>query len=295
MLIDYGTVGEVWFDGAIATDVIKQNYDFDLYWNTIRHYQPEALIASDGPDIRWIGNEDGLSKETEWSIQPRNNSFQYPDYSNRVWFPSECDVSIRPGWFYHPNEDDQIKSVDQLVDIYFKSVGRNSNLLLNIPPNKEGLISEYDIERLREWKNKLDQIFANDLFQGQQIESSNVRNNSDDYSAKNCLDNNSKTFWTTDKNITRAEINITLSRQEDINIIRLEEAIDYGQRIKSFTLFYEKNGIMEKFFEGTTIGRSRIITFDKIETKKIKIVINDSYASPTLRIVKGFYSAQQGF
>ena len=202
------------------------------------------------------------------------------------FFPSECDVLIRPGWFYHPNEDSRIKSVDHLTDIYFKSVGRNSNLLLNVPPNKEGLISERDIQRLREWNNRLEEIFSDDIFKQADIETSNYREN---YSVDNCLDDNRNTFWTTDKELKNAEIEITFSEAKKINIIRLEEAIEYGQRIRSFEIFYDNSGSMEKIFEGTTIGRSRIVTFDEIKTKEIRILINDSFAAPTLRIIKGFY------
>ena len=292
LLTNYGDVGEVWFDGANGEgpNGKTQELNYDLFFSTIRHYQPNALIAQNGPDVRWIGNEDGLGSDTEWCAQPRRYSIQNASENGKVWYPSECDVSIRPGWFYHTAEDMQIKSVNQLTDIYFKSVGKNSNLLLNVPPNKDGLISDYDVQRLNEWKQKLNMIFANDIFKGQQIESTNVRNNADDYSAKNCLDGNSNSFWTTDKNITTAEISITLPQKENLNIIRLEEAIEYGQRIKSFEVYFDNNGIMEKIFEGTTIGRSRIITFNKINTNRIKIVIKDSYASPTLRTINGYYS-----
>ena len=292
LLTNYGDVGEVWFDGANGEgpNGKKQEYDWDIFYSTVRHYQPNALIAAMGPDIRWVGNEDGIGNETDWCIQPRRYSIQNASNGDRVWYPSESDVSIRPGWFYHLSENSQIKSVDQLVDIYFKTVGRNSNLLLNVPPDKEGLISEQDVQRLKEWKQKLNDIFANDLFYNQTIECSNVRNNAQNYSGKNCLDNNRNTFWTTDENITTAEITITLPKREDLNIIRLEEAIEYGQRIKSFEVFYDNDSKFEKIAGGTTIGRSRILKFNTVNTNKIKIVIEDAYASPTLRIIKGFYS-----
>ena len=292
LLTNYGDVAEVWFDGANGEgpNGKTQNYNWDLYYSTIRRLQPDALIAVSGPDIRWIGNEDGLSNETEWCSQPKSFTLQHASENGKVWYPSECDVSIRPGWFYHSSQDQKIKSVDQLTDIYFKSVGMNSNLLLNVPPNKEGLISDFDIQRLKEWRQNLDKLFAKDIFNGEQIECSNVLNNSKEFSPKNCLDDNPKTFWTTDKNITSAEINISLKHKKNINIIRLEEAIEYGQRIKSFEIYYDNDGCMEKIFEGTTIGRSRIITFKKVITDRIKIIIKDSFASPTLRTIKGFYN-----
>ena len=291
LLSNYGEVGEVWLDGANGEgpEGKKQEYNRDLIYSTIRYYQPDALIANMGPDIRWVGNEEGLSSETEWSVQPRRYSIQHGNYYNEVWYPSECDVSIRPGWFYHPDEDSEVKNVDKLVEIYFKSVGRNSNLLLNIPPNKDGLISDVDVNRLEAFTARLNQIFEEDVFFNQKITSSNYRNKDDGYAAANCIDNNRNTFWVTDKGVKNASIEISLSKKENINIIRLEEAIDYGQRIKSFEVYYNNNNSMEKIFEGTTIGRSRIITFDEVNTDKIKIVITDSFASPTLRTVSGFY------
>ncbi len=292
LLTNYGEVGVVWFDQANGEgpNGTIQEYDWDLFYSTIRRYQPKALISIGGPDIRWIGNENGLGNQTEWCIQPRRYPIQNGTIDNMVWYPSECDVSIRPGWFYHDYENLQIKSVFQLTDIYLKSVGRNSNLLLNVPPNKQGLISDDDAQRLNDFTQSLNEIFSNDLFYNQDIQCSNVRNNSEDYSPGNCLDDNQNTFWTTDKNVTTAEVTITLPEKTDINIIRMEEAIEYGQRIKSFKVYYDHGGIMEILFEGTTIGRSRILTFNKITTNKIKIVIDDSYASPTLRVIKGYYS-----
>lgn len=288
LLTEYGDVGDIWLDGAngVGVNGTFQDYNWDLYYSTIKHYQPNALISIAGPDIRWVGNENGVGNETEWSPQPRVYSIQ--NGGEIVWYPSECDVSIRPGWFYHQSQDNQIKSVDQLVDIYFKTVGRNSNLLLNVPVNKEGLISDFDIQRLTEWRQKLNNIFANDLFYKQQVECSNARNN---YPADNCLDKNRNTFWTTHPDILTGELTITLHKKVDINIIRLEEAIEYGQRIKSFEVYYSNNGNMEKIYEGTTIGRSRIITFEKVNTDKIKIIITDADASPTLRIIKGYYDS----
>lgn len=292
LLTQYGEVGEVWFDGANGEgpNGVTQVYNWDLFYSTVRYYQPKALIANMGPDIRWIGNETGLGSETEWCIQPRLYSIQNGSSDNKVWFPSECDVSIRPGWFYHEYEDTQIKSVSQLTDIFLRSVGRNSNLLLNVPVNKVGVISDYDVQRLKEYTQNLKQIFSNDLFYSQKIVCNNVRDSSAAYSPDNCLDNNRSTFWTTDKDVNTAELTITLSQKESLNAIWLEEAIEFGQRIKSFKIYYDHNGNMEEIYNGTTVGRSRIITFDTINTDKVVIVIEDSYASPTLRIVKGFYS-----
>lgn len=292
LLTNYGDTGEVWFDGANAAGVngTSQNFNWDLYYETVRSCRPNALMAICGPDIRWVGNENGLGSVTEWSVQPKFSKYQNDFGTGLAWFPSECDVSIRPGWFYHAAEDNRIKSVEELTDIYFKSVGRNSNLLLNIPPNKDGLISQYDVQRLRDWKQHIDKIFANNLFKGQKIECSNYRDKSDSYSPDNCLDDNRNTFWVTDKNVLSSDVTITFGKNENINILRLEEAIEYGQRIKAFEVYCNQMGTMVKVFGGTTVGRSRIIKFNTVNTDKIKIVIKDAYASPTLREIKAFYA-----
>jgi len=292
LLNGYGEVGEVWLDGANGEgpDGIRQDYNWDQYFATIRHYQPNALIAVFGPDVRWIGNEDGLGNVTEWCRYPRRFSVQHSSYDNTVWYPSECDVSIRPGWFYHAEENTLRKSVNHLVDIYLRSVGRNSNLLLNVPPNREGRISVHDVTRLRQWRERLDVMFADDLFSGQNVECSNTRNpNSGDYSPLCMLDNNRRTFWATDKGIKTADVTISLDSVMPINTLRLEEAIEYGQRVVSFEIQCYRNGVFEKVYEGTTVSRSRIVTFNRVDTDRVRVRIVEALAAPALRIVKGYY------
>lgn len=293
LLTNYGDVGEVWLDNANGEgpEGKKQDYAWDLIYSTIRFYQPNALIAVSGPDIRWIGNEKGIGYETEWCVQSRSLSIQPADYLNRVWYPSECDVSIRPGWFYHASENQKIKSADDLVNLYLLSVGRNSNLLLNVCPDKQGRFCQEDIQRLREWKAKLKSMFSTNVFKGQKIQASNIRKHSEeDYLPGNCLDGNINTFWATDRKISEGELTIILTEPRNINVIRLEEAIKYGQRICAFELFYESNDEIIKFFEGSTIGRSRIIRFDKIYTSKIIIKLKATESSPAIREIQGFYS-----
>jgi alpha-L-fucosidase len=289
LVSQFGDVGEVWLDGANGDTAHKQVYNWDLFWTTIRSYQPQALIAVSGPDIRWVGNEYGVGNETEWSAQPEVFSMQ-PSAWGLVWWPAECDITIRPGWFYHADQDAQVKSVDSLTKIYFQTVGRNSNLLLNVPPNKQGLISDVDISRLRAWRQNLNQIFERDIFQGKSIVASSVRDSSGDYAAGNCLDGNRKTFWAANRDSTTAELIIDLAASEEINIVRLEEAIQYGQRIESFRLLYDNGTSWVQCFQGTTIGRSMIVTFEPVQTTRFKIVIDGSLAAPTLRIAKAFYS-----
>ena len=288
LLSNYGKVSEVWMDGE-NDGTVHQDYDWDLFHSTIRWYQPDALIAIRGPDIRWIGNENGFANKKEWCVQPKSFTIQQ-EYNGNVWYPSECDVSIRPGWFYHKSEDYySIKSVDELIEIYFKSVGRNSNLLLNVPPNKDGLFSIRDISRLREWRVKLNEIFQNNICLEAELQSTETRFDSVDYSLSNCIDNNRNTFWVTEKGINTAEIILTFKVEETFNILKLEEAIDYGQRIYSFAVYEDANGTWKHLLDGTTIGRTRLLRFEPVTTRRIKIKIIGSYGSPTIREI-GAYS-----
>ncbi len=289
LLTNYGEIGEVWLDGANGDTTKHQDYDWARFYSTIKHYQPHALISNMGPDIRWVGNEDGLGNETEWCFQ----SSQYPEFNTAgtiVWWPSECDIPIRPGWFYHPSEDTQLKTTDQLVDIYFSSVGRNSNLLLDVPPNTQGLFADVDIQRLQDWHTQLESIFGNDLFINSTIQATNTRDDIADYSAYNCIDHNSKTFWTPEKDSTTADITITTGQAISINTIQLEEAIEYGQRISSFVIYADQNGQWNKVITGTTVGRSRLLQFSAVTTSKIKISIIGSLAAPTLSTIAGYYN-----
>lgn len=179
LLTDYGKVSEVWFDGAKGPNAKNMEYDFKGYWQLVRKLQPEAVMFSDvGPDVRWVGNEKGNAGETCWSIidttglapgKADPNYLNTGDPEGKQWIPAETDVSIRPGWFYHPEEDDQVKSGKQLADLYYQSVGRNSLLLLNIPPNKKGLFSDQDIKSLYDFRNILDETFKSNLANGKVV------------------------------------------------------------------------------------------------------------------------------
>jgi alpha-L-fucosidase len=289
LLTNYGEVGEVWLDGANGGSTVPP-YDFNLFFSTIRYYQPNAIIAVMGPDVRWIGNEQGVSPDTNWSKIPGPYFSIQPTYNGMMWYPTECDVSIRPGWFYHPEEDSKIRSLENLISIYFKSIGRNSNLLLNIPPDKSGNIVSGDVARIKEWRNSLNSIFANNLFSHVSITASNTRYNEDAFNAKNTLDKDRQTFWAADKDSNTAELMITMNSAKPINIIKLEEAVEFGQRISSFSVYVNVNGVWQRVYNGATIGRTRLITFPVITTDKIKIVIEASSESPTLCTIGGYYS-----
>lgn len=307
LLTQYGQVDEVWFDGANGEgpNGKKQVYDFNRWYAHIRKLQPQAVIAIMGPDVRWVGTETGYGRETEWSVVPTNNldlvavaensqqgmaikpqgDMRKSDLGSRskiqeakglVWYPAETDVSIRPGWFYHSKEDDKVKMPEKLLDIYYSSVGRNGVLLLNIPPDKRGLIHEADVKHLREWKRVIDETFTINLAKGSKVESANGKN------AKAILDDQYSTHWTTKGTDTTAVITFRLKGPQTFDALLLQENIAVGQRIEKFILEYNKNGVWEKVTEGTTVGYKRLLRFSIVTADQVRLRIESSRLNPTL-------------
>jgi alpha-L-fucosidase len=257
VLTRYGDVFEAWLDGA--NDQKKRMvYDFNGFFQTIRRYQPNAVIFSDaGPDIRWTGNERGIAGETNWSTRDNEGSFpgfadekalNTGDQDGPSWIPAECDVSIRPGWFYHSSEDDKLKSVEELMNIYYSSVGRNASLLLNIGVDRRGLVNEHDVARLMEFKQARDQAFATNLAApgagdaGFQYSASNVRGGAKEYAADKAFDGGQSTCWATDDGVTRAWIELDFGREVEFNRVLAQELIGAGQRVKRFSAAIYKEG-----------------------------------------------------
>jgi alpha-L-fucosidase len=203
-----------------------------------------------------------------------------------AWVPAEVDVSIRPGWFYHAHEDDKVRTPENLFKIYLESVGRGSNLLLNIPPDRRGLIHENDVQSLKEWKAMLDKAFANNLAKQASIEASATRGNTAVYSSKNLLDDDSETFWATDDSQQTAELIVNFEQEQTVNYVLLQEYIKLGQRVKSFTVEADINNEWQKVAEATTIGYKRIVPVDGIKTNKIRIKITGSKACPVLSAIE---------
>jgi alpha-L-fucosidase len=307
LLTNYGRIDEVWFDGANGEgpNGKKQVYDFDRWYKVIRKLQPSATIAIMGPDVRWVGTESGYGRETEWSVVPANNMDQAAIESNSqtgdafkpegdmrgddlgsrdkimnakalIWYPAETDVSIRPGWFYHPEENDKVKSPEKLLDIYFHSVGRNSVLLVNLPPDKEGLINEADIKNLKEWTRLRDNIFKNNFAKGASVIAANGIN------AKAILDNNYNTYWTTKGKDTTATIELKLKNKATFSVLMLQENIAIGQRIEKFDLEYWDGTSWKKAAAGTTVGYKRLLQFDAVTTDKVRLNIISSRLNPTI-------------
>jgi len=294
LLTQYGTIDEVWFDGANGEGPSgkKQEYDFENWYKTIRQLQPQAVIAVMGPDVRWVGTETGVGRETEWSVVPVDEqqiekiaanaqqdvnfkplgSSMKKDLGSRdaikkakalVWYPAETDVSIRPGWFYHEEEDDKVKTAKQLMDIYFTSVGRNSVLLLNVPPDKQGRIAASDIKTLMKWKKQRETLFSKNLLQGSRMESTGNGTLSD------LLD---RTDITAIKGKdTTLVLEFEFKKEVTFNVLKLQEDISKGQRVEQFILEVKQNGGWEKVAEGSTIGYKRLLRFSPLKAHQIRL------------------------
>lgn len=307
LLTQYGKVDEVWFDGANGEgpNGKKQVYDFDNWYKLIRKLQPQATIAIQGPDVRWVGTESGIGRLTEWSVLPVDETEQKKiagasqkevmikpqvlknneDMGGRkqilgakglVWYPAETDVSIRPGWFYHTNEDSKVKTADELMNIYFTSVGRNGVLLLNVPPDTKGLISPSDVHNLLEWSKKFKATFSENLAKGAVVSSNNGLN-------KIALtDNKLLTFFTTKGKDTTTTIEFDLKEPQTFDVLSLQENISIGQRIEKFSAEYWVDGQWKRFTEGTTIGYKRLLKFEPIEAQKVRLNIESSRLNPAL-------------
>ena len=296
LLTNYGEVAEVWFDGAKGPNAKDMEYDWQGYYDLVRELQPKAVIFN-GPDVRWVGNEAGYARETEWSVMNRSDRlFNFVnqragdlgslkalgDGKMLVWYPAETDVSIRPGWFYHASQDDKVKSLQKLLDIYYSSVGRNSLLLLNIPPDKRGLIHENDARRLRELRKVLDATFEENLALGAAAKASAVRGNDSRYAASKIVDGNKDTYWSTDDWVTSATVEFDLGGEKRFNVAELGEHIRIGQRVEEFVLEAWDGGSWKEFTRGTTIGYRRLLQVDDVAAQKARLRILRSRVHPTI-------------
>jgi len=289
LLTNYGEVHEVWFDGANGEgpNGKKQIYDWDAILRTIRRLQPKAVTAIMGDDVRWVGNEKGIGRETEWSataltpgIYPRSGEQnkalgiygKAKDLGGRdivaratelFWYPSEVDVSIRPGWFYHADQDNQVKSLSHLVDIYFKSVGYNSVLLLNIPPDLRGRIHESDVQRLKEFSGYLKKTFArNYVLKGDEA-------------------------WQGTSGTARE---YDVQKGALVNAFMIQEDISKGQRIESFLVEAYKDGAWIHLSEGTTVGYKRLVRFSDTRPERIRVTIRSVRGIANVFAVGLFYA-----
>lgn len=290
LLSDYGPLAEVWFDGAKGPEAQDMEYDFAAYWALVRQLQPGTVIFSDeGPDVRWIGNERGVAGPTNWSLLDRAKvkvGNADPAYLNAGdpqgpdWVPGECDVSLRAGWFWHESEEP--KSLAELIEIYFNSVGRNCVLLLNVPPNREGRLDSEDVSRLREFRAYLDAIFARDAATRQVATTSNVRGRAPEYAGERALDGDLETYWATDDTVRQVALEIDLGVTARFNVIRLQEPIQLGQRVSAYRLQVEREGRWETVVNGTTIGHKKLDRIDTVTARRVRLLIDGARACPLI-------------
>ena len=296
VLSSYGEVFETWFDGANGEgpNGKRQVYDWPMFHETVFKHQPNTIIFSDiGPGTRWVGNERGFAGETNWStlnvagFEPGSNApsqqvLNEGDEDGEAWVPAESDVSIRPGWFYSPSTDDKVKSLNHLLRIYYGSVGRNSNLLLNVPVDRRGLIHPADSARLMELKEVLDESFETNIALSNQVTASNVRGEDARFHANNLSDGDYDTYWTTDEGVEAASFTLDLGEPMEINRVALQEYIPLGQRVKSFTVEIWDGKQFVEIDRQTTIGYKRILVFPTLKTDKVRVNILESKAVPVL-------------
>jgi alpha-L-fucosidase len=266
LLTNYGDVAEVWFDGAKGEKEKDMVYDFEGYWKMVHELQPKAVIFSDiGPGVRWVGNEKGNAGDTCWSTintEGMMPGVANPKYLNKgdengvKWIPAETDVSIRPGWFWHEKQNVQVRSAKNLVNLYYQSVGRNSLLLLNIPPNKDGLFEEADIQAIDSFRTILNETFAKDLVKGR--------------TRKVLSDRNLNTFIPIKENVPLV---IDLGKEQAFDRLLLQENINNGQSIKSGLLEYWDGENWQKISSFSTIGYKRLLRFQPVSCKKIRFTI----------------------
>jgi alpha-L-fucosidase len=304
LLTNYGSIFEVWFDGANGGDGYyggaretrtidnRTYYDWDNTWKIVRDLQPDACIFSDaGPDIRWVGNESGYAGDPCWAtintegIWPGHSDHSYLNWGERHgahWLPAEVDVSTRPGWFYHATEDDAVKSVSQLRKIYFESVGRGANLLLNIPPDRRGRVHENDVDSLRKWHHLLQATFATNLAQGANVTASSTRGDDSQFAPDRVLDAGRDTYWSTDDTVTTPELELDFGQPVTFNVVRLREYLPLGQRIDSFALDAWNNENWQEFASAASIGNTRLVSTRDITTSKIRLRITAAAACPAI-------------
>ena len=268
LLTNYGPVAEVWFDGANGEgpNGKRQLYDWPRIWRTVRRLQPEAVIFSDaGPDVRWCGNERGVAGDPNWSTIDSAavpypgadgpgiaDALQHGDPAGAVWRPAEVDVSIRPGWFYHPVQDADVRTVDDLVDLYFTSVGRNGKLLLNVPPTRDGLIHPVDAARLAGFRDARSRLFGEDLRLGVRRETA-----------------------------PNGALELAMPRPVTVALARLGEDIEHGQRVSRFAVEgADASGVWRTLATGTTIGYARLLRFAPASLTRLRVRIDETIGGP---------------
>ena len=315
LLTNYGPIFEMWFDGANGGDGFyggarekrkidnRSYYDWENTWKIVRELQPQACMFSDGgPDVRWCGNEKGFAGDPCWAAVNRAEIYPGVQGVNKLlnngrrdgsdWLPAEVDVSIRPGWFYHASEDKAVKTPEQLIKIYFESVGRGANLILNLPPDQRGRIHEIDVKNLRQWRAFLDATFAADLARGARAWASNTRGRDFAFAARNVLDGDPATYWATDDVTTEpTRLALDFGKPVTFNVVRLREYLPLGQRVEAFALDRFADGQWVQFAAGSSIGNQRLIPLERpVTASRIRLRIDKAPVCPAISELAVFHS-----
>ncbi len=305
LLTNYGDIFSIWFDGACGAHMDNkkpQCYDYDRFYSTIRRLQPTCTIANSGPDVRWVGNEEGIAREAEFNVVPRGTmnldsiagESQQTDkvpfvkvdvcnddlgsravlmqHNDFIWYPAEVDVSIRPGWFYNKKQDGLVKYVDKLLSIYMGSVCSNAMLLLNVPPDTNGNLADADIATLKEMGSRIQSMFSKPIA---------IKEKTGDllYSTDSALQNT-----TADR--AKKELSVTLKfDMADIDKVELKEDIDFSQRIEKFTISTLINGKQKVLYNGIVVGHRKVAMFKWIKTDNLTITIKECRYEPHLKAV----------
>jgi alpha-L-fucosidase len=318
---EYGDIFEVWFDGANGGDgyyggademrTIDRStyYDWERTYEIVRRNQPDAVMFQ-GPDIRWVGNEEGIAGDPCWSTIDKNLLEPSPEgessFNTRLtddmvaawdspfelynqgyrhgkeWWPAECDVSIRPGWFYHAAEDDKVRTPANLLDLYFKSVGRGACLLVNLPPDRRGHIHGKDVASLQGFRQRLDAVFGNDLAKNAQCTASNTRADHPRFAAANLIDGNPETYWSTDDDAKHPELILEFIEPTTFSVIGLSEFLPLGQRITRFAVDVERDGEWCEWCSKEAVGCRRLVRGERCTTTRLRVRIVDAPVCPAL-------------
>lgn len=308
LFTNYGPFFEMWFDGANGGTGFygganeRRSIDGSTYYDwpgtldAVRQMEPNIIFFSDaGPGVRWVGNEKGVAGETNWNTISTDTLYAGKAGIEKLlntgheegtsWVPAEVDVSIRPGWFYHEREDSLVKDAERLFEIYLTSVGRGSTLLLNVPPDRRGLIHENDVAALKGFHEILDREFRNNLAPGAKIIASNSRRGNA-FRAAHLIDNDPETYWAAEDGELMADFAISWDAEQTIHYVLLQEYIQLGQRVKSFSIEVFRNGGWESVYTGTTIGYKRILKLDPVGVSQLRVRILDAKACPVISNVE---------
>jgi alpha-L-fucosidase len=307
LLTGYGPIFEVWHDGANGGDGFyggsrekrtidkRTYYDWPKTWALIRELQPDAVIFSDvGPDVRWVGNERGIAGDPCWAAYDPVGSNGGPASPGDVrerdsptgtrhgthWLPAECDVSIRPGWFWHETENAEVKPATALIRLYYNSVGRGANLLLNVPPNRDGLLAKEDMASLAEFGAYRRATFARNLAADAKATASSVRGKSVE---ANLLDGRADTYWAADDAARESEVAFDLPREVSFSVIRVAEAIRFGQRVDAIAVDRWNGSAWDQIAAATSVGPHRLIRLAApVTAQRLRLRITQASASPVL-------------